>query len=73
MPQALSKTIIHLIFSTKDRASFLDDAIKAQHSRHLKSNWTTLRHRNGGFKECGAIPQIPNEARDNRTLVLEYT
>jgi hypothetical protein len=45
----------------------------AKHGKHPKSNWKTLPHRDSGFKECEATPQIPNEARDNRILALEYT
>jgi hypothetical protein len=36
-----------------------------------KSNWTTQPRRDSGFKKGGATPQIPTEARDNHTLILE--
>ena len=35
MPQSLSQTIIHLIFSTKDRKPFLDEAIKESMHAYL--------------------------------------
>ncbi|MGYP000066854458 len=35
MPQSLSQTIIHLIFSTKDREPFLDEAIKESMHAYL--------------------------------------
>ena len=34
MPQSLSQTIIHLIFSTKDREPFLDEYIRKQEEHH---------------------------------------
>ena len=35
MPQSLSQTIIHLIFSTKDREPFLDEAMKESMHAYL--------------------------------------
>jgi putative transposase len=48
MPQSLSQTIIHLIFSTKDREPFLDEAIKESMHAYLA---TMARDRDRGW-EC---------------------
>src|SRR5262245_33288421 len=44
MPQSLVRNLVHLIFSTKDRASFLSDAVRPELHGYMAgifTNWTS--------------------------------
>ncbi len=52
MPQSISQTILHLIFSTKDRAPYLDDQIKEPMHAYLA---TCARNRNWECYRVGGV------------------
>ncbi len=54
MPQSLSLIIVHLVFSTKDRFPFLDDAIRPQLHAYVATSIRTMRcecYRAGGVDD----------------------
>jgi len=68
MPQSLSHIIIHLVFSTKDRAPFLNDAVRPQLHAYLAGV-----SRNAGcesFRVGGTVDHVHLAIRFSRTITI---
>jgi hypothetical protein len=75
IPLRRMRRIARVVKGVENPFSLLEEwlDVAVEDGNPKKSNWTTLPHRNSGFKGREATPQIPNKARDNRTHVLEYS
>jgi len=68
MPQSLSLTIIHLVFSTKDRTPFLSPDILPDLHAYLA---TVARHNDGGcYRAGGVADHVHLAVRLSRTCTI---